>query len=221
MKNLYIPILLSVFLLSACKKNPFLKGLTGDTNNNYTQTYGIMYYSTEDSFIASASFAIEYAPVALSSKESVTFDGRPPEQTIDNYYIWKEQGRGKIDADFIFRKKSGTLTNRISLSKFPEFEIVCPDTLYKTKPFVIRVPNYTPKPGYINVSIETAKRMVGNGFKGDSVLFNTQGLKDFATGKAKVTFDEKITEGLQNSDNDKGGAIEYRIKVTKDIWISE
>lgn len=187
MKNLYIPIIFSIFLLSACKKNSLLKAFTSDTTNDYTQSYGIMYYAQEDSFIASASFAIEYAPAALSSKESVTFNSRPPEQTIDNYYIWREQGKGKIDADFIFKKKSGTITNRISLSKFPDFKIVCPDTLYKTKPFVIRVPNYSPKPGYINVSIETAKRMVGNGFKGDSVLFNTQGLKDFAVGKARVT----------------------------------
>lgn len=63
--------------------------------------------------------------------------------------------------------------------------------------------------------------MVGNGFKGDSVLFNTQGLKDFAVGKARVTFQEKFSEDLQNSDNGKGGTIEYRIEVRKDIWISE
>ena len=219
MKNLYLPVILSVFLLSACKKNSIVNALSGDTNNDYTQTYSIMYYAQGDSFTAGAKFAIEYLPAALSSKESVTFNGQPQDQTIENYYIWK--GKGKIDADFVFKKKSGTLTNRISLSKFPDFKIVCPDTLYKTKPFVVRVPNYIPKPGYNNVGIETARRSVGNGFKGDSVLFNTQGLKEFAAGKARVTFHEKFSEDLQNSDNGKGGTIEHWIEVGKDIWIAE
>ncbi|MEZ5017032.1 MAG: hypothetical protein R2800_08255 [Flavipsychrobacter sp.] len=201
----------AIVVLIGCKKE----------EKHYSQTYSIRYYPYSDSFVAYANLAIGYKTLPLPSKESITFDGQPAHSINNGVYVWSGTGRGKFDASFILKKEQRTLVNSIALSKVPDFQLVCPDTVYKSKNLIVRVKNYVPDPTHVNLHFGNDRRDAGSIVKGDSVVFGASFLKEFENGPARVRFNEWFKEPLQNSDNNLGEHIRYDIVLEKAVWLTD
>lgn len=207
-----LTLCLSTLLFISCNKK----------KTSYYQLYNITYYSQGDSFVATASYySVEQmgAFVQLSSKESVTFNGREQDEIVDNVYIWR--GNGKIDANFVLTKHKQTFKNSIALSQKPVYEILCNDTVHKSKDFVVKVKDYTPMPGDIGISLCTKKNIGSNPYEGDSVVFASTGIQSYDNGPAYVRLNQNVEMTLQSSDENSGGKMYLTIYNDRAVYITD
>lgn len=209
MRSITLAVIVSLLLIASCKK----------TTTHYAQFYSMSYYVLADSYVLSAEYINNTTPVRLASNESVSFNGVPGTEgsAPEPYYIWT--GKGKVSGSVILKRKKTEIKNDMSFASLPDYEILCADTIDKTKNFVVRVKNYQIIPNLIAITISSSRTEMGNGFTGDSVVYLASHLKDLESGAGKVTFRYFYREPLQSVDDNQIGQRHYTVESHKTVWI--
>src|SRR5690606_36611411 len=144
-------------LLQACKKEEV----------SYFHTYKIMYFHKADSFSAVAAFILSPSQpdvVALTDKESVTFNGKEPDYVEDNIYSWT--GHGRPGNTFVFTRKKQKLTNTVPTDMLGQYGNVFPTVVSKAEGFKVDLNDYQNAQRRVYVRVGDADgRMVNVGQK--------------------------------------------------------
>lgn len=202
----------------------FATACTKDKPIKYERTYTVGYYQVTDSYTAVAAFREAYEPVKLRKNESVLFNGRELDRASDFYgaFVYRWDGKGRVDANFSFKNSQGIFNTSISESELFRCELSVPDTISKSKGFILLAKGYKQtKPNYGNLVINSESIGKTITLKSDSSFISPETLDGFEEGKVQiqlVDYAEQRTETTANSGPER---IIYKIFIDSETYLTK